>query len=190
MPTPPLKPHYSLWLLPPKNSPLLEPLTQLTSKTLPPTFPGFTPKFQPHITLCSQIPVEPNPTLPKLPDNIPKPKIHLRKIVTGGTFFTRVVIQVDKTDSLVELARLSREKLVSPDGIEDWVEKYWPHLSLAYNETEVDEKELDRVRGLVKDAGVQIGGEGEMAEWVGGRIALVETYKEVETWTITEEREL
>lgn len=187
-PTPPEKPIYSLWLLPPADTPLTGALTDLTTKSLPPSFPGFAPKFRPHITLCSQIPISDTPLLDKLGD-LPLPKVSLEEVTTGNTFFTRVVIRLDKK-GVVDLARYTREQLVGKDGIDEWTEKYWPHLSLVYNDEPATEEVLERVRKEVAEKGIEIGGKGDKSGWEGGSIALVETYKKVEEWEIHEIRKL
>lgn len=54
----------------------------------------------------------------------------------------------------------------------------------------VDEKGLAEIEKFVRNAGVNLEGEGELGGWVGGRVVLVPTDKPIKEWAPIAEREL
>ncbi|KAK6514804.1 hypothetical protein TWF506_007166 [Arthrobotrys conoides] len=197
----------SLWLLPPPGA-LSTVLQTLISRTLPPRIPGPVPDFQPHITITSGIPLSPTSSdFQKILDSLTisqPPLIKFKRLRYGTAFWTKITIEIHKSNSLKSLAVAARSAILpgcSEDEAKDWVEKYTtpaesgqegfiPHLSLVYYGEDVEGSVRMGVGSDVDDAGVVVkevdGGEEEevkeMGGWVGGKLVVVDTSKRVEEW--------
>ncbi|CAF1031940.1 unnamed protein product [Rotaria sordida] len=163
---------YSLWLLPPTNSKIA---TSLIS-----AIKSLGCSFAPHVTLTSKIPL----SMPV--ENIKSslntyfaknslPDVHINTLDTGSEFFKRIFLRCQKTDSLVSLARFSKQTFVGNiEDIDNWTNNYDPHISLIYAEKQdCDDKELiDRL-----DISTLID-----KTWQGGKIQLVDTSGILSEW--------
>lgn len=54
----------------------------------------------------------------------------------------------------------------------------------------MDAKGIAEIEKLVQDAGVRLDGEGELGDWVGGRVVLVQTDRAIGDWVPIAERTL
>ncbi|TGZ78828.1 2, 3 cyclic phosphodiesterase [Ascodesmis nigricans] len=189
----------SIWLIPPPNHPITPLLSRLISTTLLAHFPPPTHPFPPHITLTSSVPSTLNPSeitswISTHLSDLPLPEIQFDGVDIGETFFTRVTLRVTKTPPLQSLATLIRQNFAHsrPDNedLQVWGEEtYRPHLSLVYHAMEakeVEEKLGEVVRMEVEDAGVK---EGKGA-WKGGRVVVVDCWREIKEWRVLAEVEL
>ncbi|EPS45712.1 hypothetical protein H072_284 [Dactylellina haptotyla CBS 200.50] len=208
----------SLWLLPPPG-PLCEVLKKLISTTLPKRIPDAVPDFQPHITISSGL----SPTsqsdfqafLSSFPIGSLRPHVQFKRLRYGTAFWTKITLELHKSDSLKQLAVICRPFVtpgVTEEQARDWVEKYTtpaesgeqgfiPHLSLVYWEPDIRDEKYDDVRVGVRsdvyDSGLKLE-EGlmeeiaEMGGWVGGKLVIVDTTRDVSEWkdAILAEREL
>jgi 2',3'-cyclic-nucleotide 3'-phosphodiesterase len=107
-----------------------------------------------------------------------------------------VTLHVERDPALVGLAKRFREKFTDAEA-ERWaVETFTPHVSLVYAAMEKGRIEGEGVLGKVLEevgeSRVLVGGEGEaeMAGWKGGRIVLVNTWKDIAEWVPVAEREI
>lgn len=163
---------YSLWLLPSTNSKL--------GTTLISTIKSLGCSFAPHVTLVSKIPLsvpveQIKSSLDVYFTNHPLPDVHIHQLDTGSEFFKRIFLRCEKSDSLLSLARFSKETFVGHDeDTADWVKKYDPHISLIYAEEKDchDEELIARI-----DTSALIG-----KTWQGGRIQLVDTSGQLSEW--------
>ncbi|KAF8248862.1 2, 3 cyclic phosphodiesterase [Wilcoxina mikolae CBS 423.85] len=196
-------PGSSLWLIPPAGSPLETALQSLISTSLPPHFlPERVPSFPPHLTLTSRLPEEfSNPQQQVLDQiDIPNdelPDVKFASLNVGDTFFTRLTLHTEKTQSLVALAKQCRRKFVvgtTEEEAELWAEEvFTPHVSLVYSampEGEVRDGVLEKVRREVEKVGVGVGDEEGLRGWKGGRIVLVQTWKDLKEWEVVAEKVL
>ncbi|KAF8532934.1 2',3'-cyclic-nucleotide 3'-phosphodiesterase [Trichophaea hybrida] len=195
----------SLWLVPPANSPLETALQSLISTSLPPYFlPERVPAFSPHLTLTSRLPEGFSNPQQEILDQIDIPNdglpdVKFSSLNVGDTFFTRLTLHTEKTASLVALAKQCRRNFVegTTEGeAELWAEKvFTPHVSLVYSameEEKVRDEVLEKVRREVEKVGVGVGEEREkeLGGWKGGRIVLVQTWKDLKEWEVVAEKVL
>jgi len=163
---------YSLWLLPTTNSKIGSSLISAI-KTL-----GCS--FAPHVTLTSKIPLsvpveDIKSSLNTYFAKYSLPDVHIKTLDTGSEFFKRIFLRCQKTDSLVSLARFSKQTFVSNDeDIDNWVNDYDPHISLIYaEEKDCNDQELigriDTSKLIDKT-------------WQGGKIQLVDTSGKLSEW--------
>jgi 2',3'-cyclic-nucleotide 3'-phosphodiesterase len=175
----------SLWLLPPTTYKPLAALTNLTTSSFPTSsnFPN-SPSFMPHITLTSSIPAPSTPLLPSLNlDSIALPTVKYGELIHGNTYFKYIYLRVQKSESLVALAKHVRG-IALPDAKEFDEELYDPHLSLVYSNEILTEKKIEFVAWKTSMA------IGSSQGWSGGRVALVDTRStNVEDWKIVEQWE-
>lgn len=54
----------------------------------------------------------------------------------------------------------------------------------------VGETKIREVEAMVRDAGINLEGEGRLGGWEGGRVVLVETEKPIKEWEVIAERTL
>ena len=68
--------------------------------------------------------------------SIPVPEIKVKEIVLGDVFFKRIFIRLERTESLLQLVRTLRSQFVgeSDAHLDDFMENFDPHISLAYAE--------------------------------------------------------
>jgi len=140
-------PGSSLWLIPPKDSPLYHAIDHLINKDIPSHFPQTPtppPHFYPHITLTSDISPPPTASPQQWLDTLPLPptnnhtddyilRITILELEIGDIFFKKVTLRCEKTPALAELAASCRAAAVGVehDKAKAWAQdKYAPHLSL------------------------------------------------------------
>jgi hypothetical protein len=164
---------YSLWLLPPTSSKISTSLISAI-KTL-----GCS--FAPHVTLASKIPLSvPVEDIKSSLDTYfvkhSLPDVRINSLNTGSEFFKRIFLRCQKTDSLVSLARFSKQTFVGDDDndINNWVTNYDPHISLIYAEEKDcnDQELIGRI-----DTSILID-----KTWQGGKIQLVDTSGKLSEW--------
>ena len=163
---------YSLWLVPPTNSKIISSLIS--------TIKSFDCSFAPHVTIVSKIPLstsidEIKSSLTVYFNEHSLPKVHIESLHTGSEFFKRIFLRCQRTDSLVSLARFSKQTFANNnDNIEQWVEDYDPHISLIYaEEKDCDDQELiSRIDSLALIE----------KTWQGGKIQLVDTSGKLSEW--------
>ena len=65
--------------------------------------------------------------------NHPLPNVQIKTIDTGSEFTKRIFSRCEKTDSLVLLARFSKQTFANNnEDIDKWVKDFDPHVSLIY----------------------------------------------------------
>lgn len=134
----------SLWLCPRTNSQIHDKLTTLMS-SLSTLFPGQPPKFEPHITITSNIVIDLEDrektrdtvdrilsagaiALNSLPKNH-KQLVCLGKVKSQRKYFKKLYFEVEREPNLVSLARIIRELFVIiPTDIEEENMRQNPHL--------------------------------------------------------------
>lgn len=201
-------PGASLWLVPPPSSDIDEILSTLITRTVPNRFPELgaaPPNFPPHLTLTSDIAPEvvgdnPQAWLDGLSISLTEsPSVNLQSLDIGQPFFKKLTLSSKKAP-LQELAVQARAAAVE-DGDEgaamEWFgEKYAPHVSLLYADIEIGESKRREVLDDLIQAGVRLETEGLLGGrereghdgWDGGRMVLVETWKELKDWETVAER--
>ncbi len=88
------------------------------------------------------------------------------------------------------MAKQCREKFAfggqSPEDAEKWAEEvFTPHVSLVYSSAEpalVNSLLMPEIEKRISESRVVVGGVGELNGWKGGKIALVETWKNITEW--------
>lgn len=166
---------YSLWLAPSINSKI--------STSLITAIKALGCSFAPHVTVVSKIPLSTpiediQSSLLTYFNNHHLPDVHIKTLNTGPEFFKRIFLRCEKTDSLVLLARFSKETFVGDDDkdINTWVNEYDPHVSLIYaEEKDCNDQELIGridISTLVDKT------------WQGGKIQLVDTSEKLSEWKI------
>jgi len=55
---------------------------------------------------------------------------------------------------------------------------------------EVSEESLKEIETAIREAGVNLEGEGKLGSWVGGRVVLVPTDRRIEDWNAVALRDL
>ena len=103
------------------------------------------------------------------------PDVHINTLDTGSEFFKRIFLRCQKSDSLISLARFSKQTFVNDDkDIDTWVNEYDPHISIIYaEEKDCNDQELINridISTLINKA------------WQGGRIQLVDTSEKLSEW--------
>ncbi|OBA21511.1 2,3 cyclic phosphodiesterase [Metschnikowia bicuspidata var. bicuspidata NRRL YB-4993] len=116
----------ALWLCPKKNTPLYDKL-QVLMNSLSTVFPGLPPRFEPHITITSNVAVDLANAkddvdrillacciaLDSLPRDSSDPHwIHLGRVASQKRFFKKLYFQVLRDPTLVSFARIVRELFV------------------------------------------------------------------------------
>jgi 2'-5' RNA ligase len=174
---------FSIWLMPPSSYKPTSTLTNLTTSTFPTSanFPQ-SPSFPTHVTLTGSIPPPPNPILPSLNlELLSPPTIKFGQLGHNDEYFKYIFLQVEKTESLVALAKYIRTYIL-PDSKPFDENLYDPHISLVYSSEKQTEKRIEYVAWKTSLA---IGGS---SGWTGGRVALVDTRSpDVNEWKIVEE---
>ncbi|KAK9238475.1 2',3'-cyclic-nucleotide 3'-phosphodiesterase [Lipomyces kononenkoae] len=192
-------PGLSLWLSPPPSSPIYKALESLIGQLSDDLFPPSSkaPKFSPHITLTSDIPVDVDPdAVVRSVSSLASPRlqIDIGNVAYGPAYFKKIYLRIAKTPDLIQLAGESRRIHVylstndnkSADKAEamarEWQSsEYDPHLSLVYSDEWpiTDNKKID-IQARLESLFDQVG----TSSWVGGRISLVKTLGPVETWQV------
>ena len=137
-------------------------------------------------------------------DDLPQPKevvldVRLESLDVGAQYFKKVTLGVKK-GPLVTLGAHVRSAAVesgSMTAATRWAKETWaPHVSLMYADIEVTAEKRQEILRVVTAAGIRIvednglleDGRGHYREWNGGRIALVETWKELRDWEVVASR--
>ena len=165
---------YSLWLLPPANSKI--------GTTLISTIKTLGCSFAPHVTLIPKIPLSlPVEDIKSSLDTYftkhPLPDVRINSLNTGPEFYKRIFLRCQKTDSLVSLARFSKQTFTTSDDdndIDNWVKNYDPHVSLIYAE-EKDCNDQELIGKIDTSALID-------KSWQGGKIQLVDTSGKLSEW--------
>lgn len=164
-----------MWLLPPAGSDIGSKLESLIKKTLPNLFPNVQlPIFPPHITITSDVDPALDPVAVTSAIEVSStPEVKFTTVDIGKTFFTRVTLHLEKTDSIVTLATECRKRYVTNGNLDEakkWAEEsFVPHLSLVYMESVPEPGEVKRIEEEVAKAGIKF----DVEAWKGGRIVLV-----------------
>ncbi|KAF2472053.1 2',3'-cyclic-nucleotide 3'-phosphodiesterase [Lindgomyces ingoldianus] len=191
-------PGSSLWLLPPADHPLNSILSSLIQETS--SHFNSPQLFIPHITLTSEI--SPSTYLPDPQawlDHLKLPagkdvRVKMGRLQSEDVFVRKLYSKVEK-QGVVEIAKLARTVVAGfneDEGAQRWAnEKYGPHLSLLYHDCpKIAEDSVAKIEQLVRDSGVGLDGEGELAGWTGGRVVLVPTDRPIKEWNPLAERKL
>ncbi|KAK9365662.1 2',3'-cyclic-nucleotide 3'-phosphodiesterase [Lipomyces kononenkoae] len=190
-------PGLSLWLSPPQSSPIYSALDSLIADLANDLFAPAAPRFSPHITLTSDIPVDldPDAVIQSLPSSSPPLRIEIQKNVAyGPAYFKKIYLRIAKTPDLIQLAGECRRMLVYvPNNAGDdndaeakarqWqTTEYDPHLSLVYSdEWPITDDNKSHVQAKLEALFDQLGG---TTSWVGGTISLVKTIGPVQDWQL------
>lgn len=202
-------PGCSLWLLPPSDSPIQLILSDLVTTKIPSLFPELhNVVFEPHMTLTSEITLPPdisgNKRAQRWLDDLPLPKkvnvdVCLESLDVGAQYFKKLILSVSK-GPLETFGAHVRSTAVENGGMTaatSWVKETWaPHVSLMYADIEVTAEKRQEILQVVAEAGIRIekqnvlleDGKGDYSGWTGGRIALVETWKELRDWEVVAAR--
>ena len=198
----------SLWLLPPIDSPIQSMLSDLIIRKIPSRFPNVqNVVFEPHLTLTSEIKLPPdiatNKQAQRWLDDVPLPgKINLdvrfESLDVGAQYFKKLTLSVDKAP-LENFGAHIRSTVVEKGDMAaatSWAKDWTPHVSLLYASIEVTDEKCQEILQVIREVGLRIGKEPRLVEngtcdlsaWNGGRIALVETWKELRDWKIVASR--
>ena len=137
-------------------------------------------------------------------DDLPLPKkmnldVRFESLDVGAHYFTKLTLSVNK-ESLESLGTHVRSTAVENGDMAaatSWAKHTWaPHISLMYADIEVPTKRRQEILRMVIEAGIRIGkedglpkdGKSDYSGWNGGRIALVETWKEPREWEVIASR--
>lgn len=163
---------YSLWLLPSTNTEI--------ERSLITTIKCLGCSFAPHVTLVSKIPLSASvesikSSMNKYFEEYYIPDVQIYTLDTGSEFFKRIFLRCRKTDSLVALARFSKQTFAdNNDNLDEWINGYDPHISLLYAEPQdCNDQELisriDTTKLIDKT-------------WQGGKIQLVDSSGKLSDW--------
>ncbi|CCG81218.1 2',3'-cyclic-nucleotide 3'-phosphodiesterase [Taphrina deformans PYCC 5710] len=156
----------SLWLVPTPGSACADEL-QSKIKDLssnPEWGRGVSKPFTPHMTITSAITdyflssaekVEfPGYSYIHLDEvKLAKPELRIKEIVFGDLFYKRIFIRLERTPSLLEVVSTLRSQFVgeSQDALDEFMESFDPHISLAYaSGFSEDEQLLEQVRASIE----------------------------------------
>lgn len=199
----------SLWLLPPSNSPIQSILSDLITTKIPSRFPKLqNVVFEPHMTLTSDVSLPPDVAgkeqAQRWLDNLLLPKkvdlnVRLESLDVGGQYFKKLTLSVDKGPLEFFGAHVRSIAVENGDmaAATSWAKETWaPHVSLMYAEIEITAEKRQEIVEVVIWAGIRLGkdnglledGQGHYSGWNGGRIALVETWKELKDWEVIASR--
>ena len=183
----------SLWLTLPPDAPINDHLIELI-KSLPAVHPSLasSPIFMPHITLTSQIPDD-NTDISSL-DIPPFLAVSIKHLTFGNAYFKKVYFTMDRSHELLQLAQEARIKFngLGKEDAKHAVEKdYDPHLSLLYNDVDIDHRLKVAVEDKVTEQAEHFGfGSWEGKSWEGGQVVLVRTEGAVEQWKVLPSTEI
>ena len=197
-----------MWLVPPKGSQVEEILSRLITTIIPQHFPELKspPRFLPHLTLTSEIPEEalsngPQQWLDNLPLALDVPYVTFVSLDVDEPFFRKLTLQVRK-HNLYDLPTQIRTAAVERGDAavaEHWAEEvYAPHVSLLYADLGIGEEKRREILHDLDEAEISLGEEGAFQGqenkghngWIGGRLLLVSTWKDLEKWAVIAERDL
>ncbi|MCJ1399259.1 2',3'-cyclic nucleotide 3'-phosphodiesterase [Xylographa trunciseda] len=178
----------SLWLTPPPESPIYAHISQLITE-LPKADPSLevSPAFLPHITILTGL-AQANMsllTLLKVPREL---AVSIESLSFGGAYFKKIYFSMERSDTLIELAKEARMKLknMSEDEAQRAVEsEYDPHASLVYNDVKLNDTIKEAVRHAVEKNADELGyNTWEGSGWTGGQLLLVRTEGPVVQWEV------
>ena len=175
----------SLWLTPSPDSPIYAHVTQLISE-LPEADLSLksSPTFLPHITLLSGFSQADISCL-----NLPrKLAVSIKSLSFGSAYMKKVYFSMERSHALIELAEEARVKLnkMSKDEARRTVETgYDPHVSLMYNDVELNDKIKEAIQHIVTEKAKELGYTAwEGLGWKGGQFLLVRTEGPVVQWAV------
>ena len=117
----------------------------------------------------------------------------------SALYFKKLTLGVDKGPLEDFGARIRSTVVEKGDtaAASSWAKKEWqPHVSLMYGDIEINAEKREELLQVVKEAGICMGkerrlfkdGKHDLSGWNGGRIALVETWKELKEWKVVASR--
>lgn len=199
----------SLWLLPPSDSPTQSILSDLITTEIPSRFPELNNVvFVPHLTLTSDITIPPDiaghKQVQRWLDDLPLPNkanldVRLESLDVGAQYFKKLTLSVNK-EPLETFGTHVRSTAVENGNMAAatrWAKETWaPHVSLMYADIEVSAKKRQEILHVITEAGIRFrkehglpeDGKCECRGWKQGRIALVETWKELRDWEVIASR--
>ena len=132
---------------------------------------------------------------------VPVPKVaslqvRFESLDIGAHYFKKLTLSVDKRPLAIWGAQIRSAVVENGDltAARSWAEDTWvPHVSLMYADIEVTAELHQEIMHMVIESGVRVGEEQRLSErdvsaWTGGRIALVETWKNLSNWKIVASR--
>jgi hypothetical protein len=131
--------RYSLWLVPPENSPLSKSISKLINKALPPIFPEvLLPTFGPHVTLKGNPVLEPASDPQAWLDalqlsGLDRLCVSAGELHVGNSAFNKLSQLCKKMPELWHLAATCRAAGTGAayETERRWIEENWkPHVSL------------------------------------------------------------
>ncbi|KAK9323448.1 2',3'-cyclic-nucleotide 3'-phosphodiesterase [Lipomyces orientalis] len=194
-------PGLSLWLCPPPTSPIYAGLESLIGELSDDLFGGAAPKFSPHVTITSNIPVraDANSVVEYAASLINTGlQTEVAHVAYGPAFFKKIYLRIAKRPELVRLAGevrrayvyLAAENLPAQEADEKaraWeANDFDPHLSLVYSdEWPISDDKKAYIEGRLD----KLFSETDKA-WVGGRISLVTTIGPADKWHVLAYKDL
>ncbi|KAK9252832.1 2',3'-cyclic-nucleotide 3'-phosphodiesterase [Lipomyces tetrasporus] len=193
-------PGLSLWLCPPPTSPIYAALESLIAELSDDCFGGAAPKFSPHVTITSNIPLDTDANAvveyaAKINERL---KIQVAHVAYGPAFFKKIYLRIAKRPDLVRLASEVRREYVYlaaenlPAQEADEKARAWeandfdPHLSLVYSdEWPISDDKKTYIEGRLD----KLFSETDET-WVGGRISLVKTVGPADNWPVLAYKDL
>ena len=217
----------SLWLVPPPD--LESDLARLTEDVFPAAFEHYCdplPISAPHITLTSDIPDSTTDapeterrtwfqSLPLLEDGETIPIIAIQSLQFGESVTRKIILLVQKEQSLVGLG--SRLRAAAVEGSDDkgvvagrkWAESTWePHISLLYADVVLGPPgkalaaQLLQASGMIRPPGAEADPDDVAADeaktsawqkgvcWAGARLRWVDCRGPIQGWKVIAERTL
>ena len=159
------------------------------------------------MTLTSDVMLPPNASgknqAQRWLDDLPLPEevdldICLGPLVVGSQYFKKLTLSVNKGPLETFGAHVRSTAVEDGDmaAAATWAKVWEPHVSLMYADTEISVGKRQDILQVVIEAGIPIeeehvfnkSGEDNYNGWKGARIALVDTWKEVEDWNIIASR--
>lgn len=160
------------------------------------------------MTLTSEITLPPNVAgdeqAQRWLDDLPLPKkvdldVRLESLAVGAQYFKKLTLDVNKGPLETFGAHVRSVTVENGDmaAATSWAKEIWaPHVSLMYADIEVSARKRQEILQVVIEAGIALEEKHELLEdgtrnysgWNGGRIALVETWKELRDWKVVASR--
>lgn len=121
--------------------------------------------------------------------------VRLESLNVGAQYFKKLTLSVIRGPLEIFGAYVRSAAVENGDmaAATSWAKETWePHVSLMYADNEVTAEKRQEILQAVIEAGIRIrkehesleDGKGGYSGWNGGRIALVETWKEIRDWEV------
>ena len=124
--------------------------------------------------------------------------ICLESLVVGSQYFKKLTLSVNKGPLETFGAHVRSIAVENGDiaAAASWAKVWEPHVSLMYADIEITVEKRREILQVVIEAGISIekehvsikNGEDNYNGWKGARIALVDTWKELENWNVIASR--